>query len=117
MNTKIKILIGVLIVGLVLIGSWLIWKNQIIGICSDKTPQFCDKTCKSDDDCKLECGCGCISKEEKCECLGIGYTPPHPCFGCKCINNTCTFKGDKFYIGAKETKNAFLCENIKKSKL
>ena len=53
-----------------------------------------------------------FQKKEKCRCLGVGYVPPHPCFGCKCINNTCTFKGDKFYIDAKKTKNAFLCENI-----
>ena len=100
------------VVGILLVAEWWIWKNQIVGICSDKTPQFCDKTCKSDEDCKLECGCGCISKKEKCICLGVGYVPPHPCFECKCINNTCISKGNKFYIDAKKTKNAFLCENI-----
>jgi len=113
MNKKIKILIGILIVGVLLIGGWWILKNQISGVCSDKTPQFCDKTCKSDDDCKLEC-CGCISKKEKCKCgFLVEFAPPHPCFGCKCIHNTCTLKGDKFYIDAEKSKNAFLCENIK----
>ena len=59
----------------------------------------CDRSCQSDDDCKLECGCDCISKEEKCKYTGIECEAPNPNYGCKCIDNVCSYE----YIGKDET--------------
>ena len=83
MNTKIKILIGVLVVGVVLIAGWWIWNGQTIknprGICGPKgmginyDVLYCDETCNVDDDCKFTCGCGAINKNEICHDEGITY--------------------------------------------
>ena len=71
----------------------------------------CDRSCQSDEDCKEECGCECISKEEKCKYTGIACEPPHPDYGCKCIDNTCSYE----YIGEDETADwetpTFVIEN------
>lgn len=59
----------------------------------------CDRSCQSDEDCKEECGCECISKDEECIYTGVECEAPNPDYGCKCINNTCSYK----YIGKDET--------------
>jgi len=59
----------------------------------------CNRVCNSDEDCKEECGCGCISKEEKCIYTGVLCEAPDPDYGCKCIDNICSYK----YIGTDET--------------
>jgi len=83
MNSKIKILVGVLVVGLVLIAGWWIWSSQTIkdlkGICGPKgmgtnyNVSYCDKLCDVDNDCKFTCGCGAINKNEICHDEGIIY--------------------------------------------
>ena len=117
MNSKIKILIGVLIVGIVLIGGWLIqsnYVNQNNQISRQKTTctqdtaldffysgqssDPCNRLCNFDNDCKLECGCECISKNEKCIYTGVECEMPNPNYGCKCINNTCKYE----YIGIEQ---------------
>ncbi len=61
----------------------------------------CNRSCESDEDCKFECGCQCISKSERCVYTGIVCEAPDPNYGCKCIDNTCKFE----YIGTDETTN------------
>jgi len=83
MDSKIKILIGVLVVGVVLIAGWWIRNGQTIknprGICGPKgmginyDVLYCDETCNVDDDCKFTCGCGAINKNEICHDEGITY--------------------------------------------
>ena len=83
MNLKIKILIGALVVGIILISGWWIWNGQTIknprGICGPKgmginyDVLYCDETCNVDDDCKFTCGCGAINKNEICHDEGITY--------------------------------------------
>ena len=51
----------------------------------------CDRSCESDDDCKLECGCECISKNEECIYTGIECEQPEPDYGCQCVNQTCKY--------------------------
>ena len=49
----------------------------------------CDKSCKSDSDCKYVCGCGAINKNEKCDTGKMIYD----CVGLmqvKCIKSKCT---------------------------
>ena len=53
--------------------------------CSEEHPEFCDRSCQVDSDCKSVCGCGCLNLEEKCQsnsnCL---ITIP-----CECENGKC----------------------------
>ncbi|MCK5459746.1 hypothetical protein KAI52_01385 [Candidatus Parcubacteria bacterium] len=55
----------------------------------------CDRSCEFDSDCKLECGCECISKDEECEYTGIECEMPNPDYGCQCVNQKCKYN----YIG------------------
>ncbi|MCK5466013.1 hypothetical protein KAI56_00750 [Candidatus Parcubacteria bacterium] len=57
----------------------------------------CDRSCEFDSDCKLECGCECISKDEECEYTGIECEMPSPDYGCQCVNQKCEYN----YIGIK----------------
>ena len=52
----------------------------------------CDRSCNNDEDCKFECGCDCISKEENCIYTGVECEQLDPNYGCKCINNTCDLR-------------------------
>ncbi len=62
----------------------------------------CDRSCEFDSDCKLECGCECISKDEECEYTGIECEMPSPDYGCQCVNQKCEYN----YIGIKiDTSN------------
>ena len=60
-----------------------------------KSNDPCNRSCESDSDCRLECGCGCISKDEKCEYTGIDCEQPDPNYGCQCVNQSCEYN----YIG------------------
>ncbi|MEM4702933.1 MAG: hypothetical protein QXP53_00375 [Candidatus Pacearchaeota archaeon] len=55
--------------------------------CNQEDPDFCNRSCETDNDCKWMCGCGCINKEEIC-----GYRnfvcEAFP-GSCKCIGNVC----------------------------
>ena len=102
MDPKIKILLGILVAVILATGGWWIWSGQKEITCTqDAALNFlytgqgddpCDRSCESDNDCKLECGCECISKDEKCIYTGIVCEAPDPNYGCKCINNTCEYK-------------------------
>lgn len=49
---------------------------------------YCDRSCESDSDCKYECGCGPLNKNEKCNIDNIIYD----CYGLvhvKCVSNKC----------------------------
>ncbi|MCK4554028.1 hypothetical protein KAU19_03625 [Candidatus Parcubacteria bacterium] len=52
----------------------------------------CDRLCESDDDCELECGCECISRNEECIYTGIECELPDPNYECKCVNNSCSYE-------------------------
>lgn len=57
----------------------------------------CDRSCESDDDCKFECGCECISKNEECMYTGIVCEAPDSNYGCKCVDPACRYE----YVGLK----------------
>lgn len=94
MNSKIKILIGILVIGIVLIFGWLILKNKsgepiiLPFVCSVEHPEFCNRNCNTDKDCYPSCNrdCGCIRSGEKCFGDVKCQVPP---FSCKCFNNSC----------------------------
>jgi len=60
-------------------------------LCSQGNSSLCDISCKSDDDCILTCGCGCISKSEECRFAGMLCEAPGPYEECQCINNKCKY--------------------------
>ena len=89
MDSRVKILIGVLVVGIVLIGGLLIWnkltpETKVIGD---------EKYCEKDTDCHWMCGCGCINKNAKCETPeGIMYDcypGMEEKYSCVCKDNQC----------------------------
>lgn len=51
----------------------------------------CDRSCQVNDDCKLECGCDCISKDEQCKYTGVECEAPDPDYGCRCVDGTCSY--------------------------
>ena len=110
MDSKVKILVGILIVGILLISGWWILSNQMIGVCSNDTPQFCDRSCKTDQECKFACGCGCISRDEKCSSNAVCKIGV--CHTCRCINGKCESWFDVFKR-ALDTKDVALCGKIK----
>ncbi|MCK5320654.1 hypothetical protein KAJ61_04660 [Candidatus Parcubacteria bacterium] len=55
----------------------------------------CDRSCEFDSDCKLECGCECISKNEECIYTGLDCEAPNSDYGCQCVNQNCEYS----YIG------------------
>jgi len=83
MNSKTKIILGILIMSVILVGGWWIWNSQTIGgpkgICgprgmgSNYDVSYCDKSCNTNSDCKFTCGCGAINKNEICHDEGIIY--------------------------------------------
>ena len=91
MNKKIKILIGILIVGILLIGGWWVWKQNTIERQSISTYNII-KNCTHDNECVCSGRYGCINKnsvlppvipEDKFKCIGVK---------CSCINNRCIQK-------------------------
>ncbi len=82
----------------------------MIGVCSEDTPQFCDRSCETDQECKFTCGCGCISRDEICwsnVICKIGV-----CHTCRCVNGKCESWFDVFKR-ALDTKDVALCDKIK----
>ncbi len=110
MDSKVKILVGVLVVGILLISGWWILSNQMIGVCSNDTPQFCDRSCKTDQECKFACGCGCISRDEKCSSNAVCKIGV--CHTCRCVNGKCESWFNVFKR-ALDTKDVALCGEIK----
>jgi len=82
----------------------------MIGVCSNDTPQFCDRSCKTDQECKFACGCGCISRDEKCSSNAVCKIGV--CHTCRCINGKCESWFDVFKR-ALDTKDVALCGKIK----
>ena len=116
MDSKNRILIGILVLGIVLIiGSWLLFQSSSVTrtnpitlqktTCTqDAAADFlysgqgsdpCERSCNFDNDCKLGCACGCISKEEECIYTGIHCEMSDPAYGCKCVSNTCKYEYTK----------------------
>lgn len=58
--------------------------------------KYCDKSCNSNDDCEFKCGCGVISKNEKCDTgnMLIECIMPRP-DSIKCISNQCVIDLEK----------------------
>ncbi|MFH1474030.1 MAG: hypothetical protein ABIE55_04035 [Candidatus Aenigmatarchaeota archaeon] len=67
--------------------------------CTQDNSGSCDRTCESDDDCQLSCGCDCISKNEVCRFAGTFCEEPeeNPSLyqKCICINNRCELKWEE----------------------
>jgi len=98
MKKKIWI-IGIVILIVVVGGGWFLSSQTTCTqdaasnfLWSGQGTDPCDRSCESDDDCKLECGCDCISKNEKCIYTGIVCEMPDPDYGCKCVNNICKWE-------------------------
>ena len=105
MDSKIKILIGILVVGILLIGGWWVWNTQI------------ENRCNSDSDCKFWNSCGCASKQNLLCLLFELFKPEvaweyHPCRSCGCLNGKCT-SWDIIFKEAQKTKNIELCYEIR----
>lgn len=93
-----KIFFGILVV-IILISGWWVWKSQTIvhiGICGPKgmgwnyDVSYCDKSCNADNDCMFTCGCGDINKNEICHDEGIIYD---------CVNHEVKCEKGKCVIG------------------
>ena len=52
----------------------------------------CNRSCQSDFDCDFRCGCGCISKRERCIYTGVDCEAPDPNYGCRCVDNICSYE-------------------------
>ena len=80
MDSKIKILIGVLVIGVILIGIWQAWEMGILNIII--------RSCHQDSDCIGTCTFGCINRNsiynEKIRCAWVSE--------CKCVDNKCVGK-------------------------
>ena len=112
MNLKTKIVMGIFIIGIVLIGGWWIWKFGIYGTTKPIVPPLKMKICSQDSDCIIVKGdcCGCSSggtattinknfEEEWYEklpkdCICLMVISDHPsCFKeTRCINNRCVLR-------------------------
>jgi len=79
-------------------------------VCSPSNPEFCDKSCERDEDCKYECGCGCISKDETC--FSNLVCKLHLCSECYCKDGKCESWLSLFNEAIKK-RNASLCVKIK----
>ncbi len=100
MNSKIKIVVEILIMGVILVGGWWILNSQTIegprGTCGQKAMgsnydvSYCDKLCNMDNDCKFTCGCGAINKNEICHDEGIIYD---------CVDHNVKCKDSRCVIG------------------
>ena len=100
MELKLRILLGILIAGILLIAGW----NFI------STPVN-KGYCKSDEDCKFTCGCGCIPKNKVCP-IRVFCRPTICGSACRCENGECKSWAD-VYKKAVNTKNIELCKEIR----
>jgi len=105
MDSKTKILIGVLVVGILLIGGWRVWNTQI------------ENKCSSDADCRFWNSCGCASRENLLCLLFELFGPKvhweyYPCRSCGCLNGKCT-SWNAIFEEAQKTKNIELCYEIR----
>lgn len=101
MNSKIKILFGILVIIVIGIISWrvFVWTPMNTG------------SCKTDSDCDFTCGCGCIPKNKTCPSNML--CKPTVCgAACYCLNGKCKSWGDVAQEAFK-TKNIDLCQEIK----
>jgi len=100
MELKLRILLGILIAGILLIAGWnFIWTPVNKGYC------------KSDGDCKFTCGCGCIPKNKVCP-IRVFCRPTICGSACRCENGECKSWAD-VYKKAFNTKNIELCKEIR----
>jgi len=95
-NTKkqvvYKILIAVLIVGILLIGGWWIWKNQQI-----QDYKIYEKYCQKDQDCGCStCGCLNFYWKDKMECETTYEGAVCDKVGCVCKDNQCVLLENKY---------------------
>lgn len=124
MNKKIStpIVIGIILILAILVGIFIFLQYQSIEEIRTNVPLIkfkksactqdaasnyrggegqdpCNRSCQSDEDCKEECGCSCISKDEECIYTGVLCEEVlNSDYGCKCVNNTCSYE----YIGEDE---------------
>lgn len=98
MGSKIKILIGVFILCMVLIGGMQIFKENKDIFSS----QF---FCQNSEECRVKINCGycgdiCVPKDHELKCDPEGpkceYTPYSSDLVCGCINHTCQFSHELF---------------------
>ncbi len=101
-KTKNFIILGF---ALLVIGWWLIYYT-----CSTENFEFCKRDCETDEDCKYECGCGCISKNVLC--ISNAVCRRHVCSECYCENGKCRSWVYVFNEALKK-KNASICAKIK----
>ncbi len=98
MKKKWFIIFGIIII--IILGFFLL-RNSNQKICglqdlgSKYSPEYCDKSCESEESCKFDCGCGAININENCE---IGLT----LFDCvdhevNCENNICNLGEEKSF--------------------
>lgn len=83
----VLIILGVLIAGGIILKQRNVCGPSIKGI--NYNASYCDKSCVADNDCRFDCGCGAINKNERCDVSGIEID----CFGrywpVKCENEKC----------------------------
>ena len=92
MNKKIKILIGILVIGILLINGWCIWGNQQIQ--DYKTDK---KYCQKDQDCGCStCGCLNFYWKDKIECKSTYEGTVCDKVGCVCKDNQCVLSENKY---------------------
>jgi len=98
MKKRYHLIIGIIIVLILISGWWFL--NSKTSCTQDAASYFlssgqgsdpCNRFCESYNDCKWECGCECISKNEECIYTNIECEAPDPLHGCRCINNICKF--------------------------
>jgi len=98
-----KILIGILVIVVIIVGAWWILNNIFIEkplqMCGPSGKYYwvdisnCNKSCLTDEDCKFTCGCGAINKNEICHDPGATYDcVDHEV---KCENSICVVGEEK----------------------
>jgi len=104
MTTKTKIFIGILVFIVISTATgWWIWNHIFIekplSVCEPKEVNkfndvsFCNKSCKTDEDCKFTCGCGAINNSETCHDQGTVYDCVER--EVMCENNICVAREEK----------------------
>ncbi len=66
-----------------------IYFYNIYSKCSIGYNWNCKRECNVDSDCKFNCGCGAINKNEKCNDFGNLAVDCNPSISVKCENNEC----------------------------
>ena len=117
MDSKLKILLGILVVGIILIGSWWTWKNY---------QPVKEKYCRQDNDCIFgwpeKCIMGCVHKDtpKRTPCLLVKPAPWSPYIWgnmpCKCVGGKCVEDKESFCQKAcKDWKDSNCADGIPKS--